>query len=232
MLFALKQLADQVGLGRILGGSGPGRLALLLVLVLARIAHGGSRLSAVRWAEQHAVEEVLGIGEFDEKDLYGALNWLAEQQETIEQQLYRDHVKRAGQPPALVLYDVTSSYLEGEHNELGAIGYNRDGKRGKQQIMVGLLSAAGGEPLAVRVFEGATFDPSTVTEQINLLKQQFGVTEVVLVGERRMIKSKGKEALSAEGWKYITALTRVVAWFIPAPISQNNPEQISAVFPH
>ncbi|MGC1953656.1 MAG: transposase, partial [Gammaproteobacteria bacterium] len=72
VLFALKQLADQVGLGRILGGSGPGRLALLLVL--ARIAHGGSRLSAVRWAEQHAVEEVLGIGDFDEKDLYGALD--------------------------------------------------------------------------------------------------------------------------------------------------------------
>lgn len=206
VLFALKQLADQVGLDRILGGSGPGRLALLLVL--ARIAHGGSRLSAVRWAEQHAVAEVLGLGEFDEEDLYGALDWIAEQQETIEQQLYRDYVKRAGQPPTLVLYDVTSSYLEGEHNELGAFGYNRDGKRGKQQIVVGLLTAADGEPLAVRVFEGNTADPSTVTEQINLLKQQFGVTEVVLVGDRGMIKSKGKEALSAEGWKYITALTR------------------------
>jgi transposase len=171
------------------------------LLVLARIAHGGSRLSAVRWAKQHAVEEVLGLGDFDEKDLYGALDWLAEQQETIEQQLYQGYVKRAGQPPALVLYDVTSSYLEGEQNELGAFGYHRDGQRGKQQMVVGLLTAADGEPLAVRVFEGNTADPSTVTEQINVLKQQFGVTEVVLVGDRGRIKSKGKEALSAEGWK-------------------------------
>ena len=206
VLFALKQLADQVGLSRVLGGSAHGRLAMFLVF--ARIAHGGSRLSAVRWAQQHAVEEVLEVGEFDEEDLYAALDWLAEQQETIEQQLYQGYVKRAGQPPALVLYDVTSSYLEGEQNELGAFGYNRDGKRGKQQIVVGLLTVDDGEPLAVRVFEGNTADPSTVAEQINLLKQQFGVTEVVLVGDRGMIKSKGKAAISAEGWRYITALTQ------------------------
>lgn len=207
VLFALKQLADQVGLSRILGGTAHGRLTLFLVF--ARIAHGGSRLSAVRWGQQQAIEEVLGIGEFDEDDLYAALDWLAEQQNTIEQQLYENYVKRSGQPPALVLYDVTSSYLEGEQNELGAFGYNRDGKRGKQQIVIGLLTADDGEPLAVRVFEGNTADPSTVAEQINLLKAQFAVTEVVLVGDRGMIKSKGKAALTAEGWKYITALTNV-----------------------
>ena len=108
----------------------------------------------------------------------------------------------------MVLYDVTSSYLEGEQNELGRFGYNRDGKRGKQQMVIGLLTADDGEPLAVRVFEGNTADPSTVAEQINLLKEQFGVDEVVLVGDRGMIKSKGKAAVSAEGWKYITALTK------------------------
>lgn len=203
--FALKQLADQVGLTRALGRTRHGRLNLFLVL--ARIAHGSSRLSAVRWAASHAVGEVVGVSEFDEDELYEALDWLAEQQAKVERRLYQEYVRRTGQPPVLVLYDVTSSYLEGRQNELAAFGYNRDGKRGKQQIVIGLLTAADGEPLAVRVFEGNTADPSTVAEPITLLKEQFGVQEVILVGDRGLIKSKGKAVLSAEGFKYITALT-------------------------
>lgn len=205
VVFALKQLADQVGISQALGRTDHGRLVMFLVI--ARIAHAGSRLSSVRWAQQHAISDILGVDEFDEDDLYTALDWLAAQQEVIEQRLYRAYVKKAGQPPVIVLYDVTSSYLEGEQNELGMFGYNRDGKRGKKQIIVGLLTAQDGEPLAVRVFEGNTADPATVTTQIDLLKAQFGIKEVVLVGDRGMIKSKGKAALSAQGWKYITALT-------------------------
>jgi hypothetical protein len=205
VLFALKHLADQVGITRVLGTSPEGRLNLFLGL--ARIAHGGSRLSAVRWAGQHAVGDVLGVDGFDEDDLYAALDWFADQQERIEQALYQTHVQRHGQPPALVLYDVTSSYFEGECNELGQYGYNRDGKRGKRQIVIGLLTAEDGDPLAVRVFEGNTADPSTVAEQITILKEQFGIAEVVIVGDRGMIKAKGKAALSAEGFRYITALT-------------------------
>ena len=205
VLFALRQLADQVGITRVLGTAPESKLNLFLIL--ARIAHGGSRLSAVRWAQQHAVEDVLGLGAFDEEDLYAALDWLASQQERIEQALYQAYVKRCGQPPVLVLYDVTSSYFEGECNELGQFGYNRDGKKGKQQIVIGLLTAEDGEPLAVRVFEGNTADPSTVSDQIKILKESFGIAEVVMVGDRGMIKAKGKAALSAEGWRYITALT-------------------------
>jgi len=205
VLFALKQLADQVGMTRVLGTSEEGRLALFLVL--ARIAHGGSRLSAVRWAEQHAVSDILALEDFDENDLYEALDWLEAEQTRIEKRLYQAYVSAHGEPPAIVLYDVTSSYFEGEHNELAEYGYNRDGKRGKKQIVIGLLTGADGEPLAVRVFEGNTADPSTVGEQIALLKQQFGVEEVVFIGDRGMIKAKGKEALSALGWRYISALT-------------------------
>jgi hypothetical protein len=205
VLFALKHLADQVGITRVLGSSAEGRLALFLTL--ARIAHGGSRLSAVRWAGQHAVSDALGTEAFDEDDLYAALDWLAGQQERIEQDLYQDHVKRHGKPPALVLYDVTSSYFEGESNELGQYGYNRDGKQGKLPIVIGLLTAEDGDPLAVRVFEGNTADPVTVAEQITILKERLGITEVVMVGDRGMIKAKGKDALSAEGFRYITALT-------------------------
>ncbi len=144
VLLALKQLADQVGMTRVLGPSEEGRLALFLVL--ARIAHGGSRLSAVRWAEQHAVSDILGLEEFDENDLYEALDWLETEQTRIEKRLYEAYVKDHGEPPAIVLYDVTSSYFEGEHNELADYGYNRDGKKGKKQIVIGLLTGADGEP--------------------------------------------------------------------------------------
>ncbi len=130
-----------------------------------------------------------------------------EEQTRIENGLYDTYLKQCGQPPALVLYDVTSSYLEGEQNELAGYGYNRDGKRGKKQIVVGLLTAADGEPLAVRVFEGNTADPSTLATQITLLKEQFKVQDVVVVGDRGMVKAKGKAALGAEAFKYITALT-------------------------
>jgi transposase len=205
VLFALKQLADQVGITRVLGSAAESRLNLFLIL--ARIAHGGSRLSAVRWAKQHTVADVLALEEFDEDDLYAALDWLASQQERIERELYQAYVKAQGQPPVLGLYDVTSSYFEGECNELGQYGYNRDGKRGKQQIVIGLLTAEDGEPLAVRVFEGNTADPTTVASQITILKEQFGIAEVVMVGDRGMIKAKGKTALSAQGFRYITALT-------------------------
>ena len=205
VLFALKQLADRVGITRVLGSATESKLNLFLIL--ARIAHGGSRLSAVRWAKQHTVADVLGVETFDEDDLYVALDWLASQQERIERELYQAYVKAQGQPPVLVLYDVTSSYFEGECNELGQYGYNRDGKRGKQQIVIGLLTAEDGEPLAVRVFEGNTADPTTVASEITILKEQFGIADVVMVGDRGMIKAKGKAALSAQGFRYITALT-------------------------
>jgi transposase len=205
VLFVLHELARECGLQRALGTS---RMAsLTLFLVLARLAHQGSRLSALRWARDHAVKAVLGLDTFDEEDLYAALNWAAEHQEVIEQRLYRDYVKHSGQTPALVLYDVTSSYFEGEHNELGEYGYNRDGKKGKKQIVIGLLTARDGEPLSVEVFQGNTVDPATLGPQIDKLAERFRVQEVVLVGDRGMIKAKGKAQLGQAHFRYITALT-------------------------
>jgi hypothetical protein len=206
LLFVLKRVADELGIGRALGRAPWAKLALFLVL--ARVAHQGSRLSAVRWAADQAVREVLGIGGFDEDDLYGALDELARQRERVEGRLFRESVRRrGGRPPALVLYDVTSSYLEGCRHELGEFGYNRDGKRGKRQILVGLLTDERGEPLAVRVFPGSRGDPTTVGTQIEVLKERFGVEEVVFVGDRGMVKSLGKEALKEADLRYITALT-------------------------
>lgn len=205
VLYALKHVAAEIGLVSALGQSRTGKLGLFLTL--ARVAHQGSRLSAVRWARDHAVAEVLGLKAFDEEDLYGALDDLAARQTQIEKALWRNYLARCKTPPVLFLYDVTSTYLEGQHNELGKFGYNRDGKRGKLQIVMGLLTDPSGEPLAVRVFRGNTADPKTVGTQIEILTKQFAVQDVVFVGDRGMVKSTGKQDLKGAGFRYISALT-------------------------
>jgi hypothetical protein len=205
LLFVLKRIADELGISSALGNTRLGKLGLFLVL--ARVAHQGSRLSAARWAEDHAVAEVLGLKPFDEDDLYAALDDLCQRQEKIEQELFADYLRRNGAPPRLFLYDVTSSYLEGEMNALAEYGYDRDGKRGKMQIVIGLLTDQQGEPLAVRVFAGNTADPSTVTDQLKILREQFQVQQFVFVGDRGMVKSKSIKALNQAGLRYITALT-------------------------
>jgi len=205
VLFVLKEIASHLGIKDALGKGRLGKLSLFLVL--SRIAHQGSRLSTVRWAKNHAVMETLGLTEFNENDLYEALSYLDKNQEALEIKLYKKYVKEKGSPPVLVLYDVTSSYFEGDCNELAEYGYNRDGKKGKKQIVIGLLTGDDGEPLAVRVFEGNTSDSTTVSIQIGLLKEKFKVDEVVFVGDRGMVKTKGKMALNEKELKYITALT-------------------------
>lgn len=205
VLFVLKELAERVGVSTVLGKTPMGRLALFLVL--ARIADQGSRLSAVRWAQDHCVEEILGLDEFDEEDLYRAMDWLSARQDKIEKKLYRAYSRKKGSPDVLVLYDVTSSYLEGQCNDFAEYGFDRDKKKGKKQIVIGLLTGADGEPLSVKVFKGNSSDPTTISTQIDTLKKRFGVEDVVFVGDRGMVKSKGKQALAQCGFKYITALT-------------------------
>lgn len=204
VLFVLKQLAERVGLLRVLGTERWAKLGLLLIL--ARVAAQGSRLSAVRWAAHHAVAETLGLGHFDEDDLYAALDRLAAEQERLEDALYRRTVRRRGGAPTVVFYDVTSSYVEGACNARAAFGYNRDKKAGKPQSVIGLVTTGTGEPFAVQVFDGNPSDPLTVPAQVETLKTRFGITEVVFVGDRGMVKRKGKTVLAAAGYKYITAL--------------------------
>jgi len=202
-VWALNTVAERVGVASALGKDRQGKLALLQVL--ARIIDQGSRLSAVRLAESHALCETLGIDKLDEDDLYDNLAWLAANQEEIEKALFAARFPR--ETPTLFLYDVTSAYLEGEHNELGAYGYNRDRKRGKLQIVVGLLTGPDGLPVAVRVFEGNTKDEKTVSEQVRILAKSFGVKEVTLVGDRGMLKGPQIDALP-DDFRYITAITK------------------------
>lgn len=200
LLAGLHALAGEVGLIAALGSDRSAKLALFLIY--ARVARQGSRLGAVRWAEDHAVAEVLGLEKFDEDDLYAALDWLQIHQERIERALAPKI-----EPGAVFLYDVTSSYLEGQCNELGEYGYNRDGKRYKKQVVAGLLTAASGEPLSIQLYRGNTSDPKTFVPTVEKLRLRFGAKDIVLVGDRGMIKQLGKEALGAAGFRYVTALT-------------------------
>ncbi len=185
----------------------PGRQGkLALWQVLARIIDQGSRLSAVRLASYHAACDILGLESFDEDCLYENLDWLSQNQRDIEEQLFRkSYVK---EPPILYLYDVTSSYLEGVTNALGAFGYNRDGKRGKKQIVLGLLCDPLGRPLSIEVFPGDTQDLSTFGSQVQKVAGRFGQGEVVFVGDRGMIKGPQIEDLNSHGFHYISALTK------------------------
>jgi hypothetical protein len=198
------QVTRQLGIEQALGPSRPGRLALWQVI--ARVIDQGSRLSAVRLAATHAACDVVGLERFDEEDLYGDLDWLSVHQAEIEDRLFRFQSKEMAS--GLFLYDVTSSYLEGKHNELGAFGYNRDGKRGKRQLVIGLLCNGGGRPLSIEVFAGNTQDPKTFTPQVKKVAERFGGREITFVGDRGMIKSQQIQALGEQQFHYITAITK------------------------
>jgi len=205
-VFTLDAVAKRLGLHHALGNSQEGKRALWQVL--ARVIDRGSRLSAVRLAASHAACDVLGLDVFDEDALYANLDWLHEHQETIENRLFR-RLHPNGKAK-LFLYDVTSSYLEGTDNELAAFGYNRDGKHGKLQIVIGLLCDEEGWPLSVEVFAGNTVDTSTFASQVRKVGARFGGGTVTLVGDRGMIKGPQIDLLEAtEGeFHYITAITK------------------------
>ncbi len=203
-VFCLQAVATRLGLVKALGTDRQGKLALWQVL--ARLIDQGSRLSAVRLAESHGVCDILGLAGFAEDHLYANLSWLSEHQEDIEQRLFKQ--RYGAVPPRLFLYDVTSSYLEGTCNAFGAFGYNRDRKKGKQQIVVGLLVDSEGTPVSVRVFEGNTQDVKTVGDQISVLVKRFGVEEVVFVGDRGMLKQPQLNLLDEHRFHYITAITK------------------------
>ena len=203
-VLTLQHLCRTLGLEKALGATQAGKLAEWQVM--ARIMDQGSRLSAVRLAGAHAACDVLALEAFCEDDLYQNLDWLAENQQAIEQALFKE-----AHPEGkcdLFLYDVTSTYLEGVHNALAAFGYNRDGKKGKMQLVVGLLCDGDGRPLTIEVFKGNTQDPATVQSQVQKVAERFGGGSITFVGDRGMLKSKQQKDLNGRGFHYITAITK------------------------
>jgi hypothetical protein len=199
--------ARKIGLDRILGPDGNRCRDLVLALLIGRILDPVSKLAAARALSpataSSSLGEALGLGEVDDDELYAALDWLLARQPAIEATLAKRHLTNG----TLVLYDVSSSYMEGRCCPLAKRGYSRDGKKGTLQIVYGLLCAPDGCPVAIEVFDGNTGDPTTLAPQIEKLKQRFGLDHVVLVGDRGMItQARITEDIKSAGLDWITAL--------------------------
>jgi hypothetical protein len=176
---------------------------LVLAMIAARVLDPKSKLATSRSWHHSTLGELFGVGDADEDELYAALDWLLARQDAIEQRLAKRHLHNGGR----VLYDLSSSYVEGRCCPLAARGHSRDGKKGKLQVNYGLLTDERGCPVAVSVFPGNTGDPTTLLEQVDTLQGRFGLKSVVIVGDRGMISQKQIDALhERDGVQWMTAL--------------------------
>jgi hypothetical protein len=175
---------------------------LVVAMICQRLIGPGSKLSMTRLLSQTTLSSELELAEVKEAELLAAMDWLVDRQQRIEKALARRHLAGEG----FVLYDLSSSYLEGRCCELAAIGYPRDGKRGKLQIVYGLCCSPEGRPVSVCVHEGNTADPTTLAGAVERVQHTFGITNVVFVGDRGMITDARTVALKQLGVGFITSL--------------------------
>ena len=204
---AVHAMARTLGLPALLGPPGRQR-DLALALIISRVVAPGSKLSTLAWWGDVTLGADLGIGDATTDEAYAAIDWLQGRQDAIERRLARRHLAPAANPSRMALFDLSSSWLEGRCCPLGALGYSRDGKKGKLQIEYGLLTDPQGRPVAVRVFEGSTADPAAFTEILDVVHGEFGLRKMIMVGDRGMITSARigaiRELDARYGW--ITAL--------------------------
>jgi len=199
--------ARKIGLDRLLGPDGDRCRDLVLAMLIGRVLDPVSKLATARTLSpataSSSLGEALRLGAVSDAELYAALDWLLERQAAIETALAGRHLQNG----TLVLYDVSSSYLEGRCCPLAQRGYQHDGKKGMRQIVYGLLCAPDGCPVAIEVFAGNTADPTTLAPQIDKLKRRFGLTHVVLVGDRGMItEARISTDVASAGLDWISAL--------------------------
>jgi Transposase DDE domain len=180
---------------------------LVTAMAVAQVIAPDSKLAIARGLRDQtaasSLGEVLHLGSCDEDDLYAAMDWLHGRQEQIQDALAARHLAGG----TLVLYDVSSAAFEGRTCPLGAIGHPKDGVRGRLQIVYGLLTSPEGIPVAIEVFKGNTGDPATVAAQVTKVKDRFGITKVVLVGDRGMLTAaRLREDVRPADLDWITAL--------------------------
>ena len=196
------------GLDKVIFATAEEHKQLVMAMIVARIIDPASKLATARGFGQQTASNslgpVLGIEEADEQALYASMDWLLARQTAIEKKLAKRHLSDG----TLVLYDVTSTYFEGRTCPLARLGHSRDGKKGKLQIVIGLLCSAQGCPVAVEVFEGNQGDPGTLASQIQKVRGRFGLDRVVFVGDRGMLTDARitEELKPVEGLDWITAL--------------------------
>ena len=210
---AVHALAAKLGLPALLGPAGRQR-DLALALIISRVIQPGSKLSTLTWWDDTTLGADLGVAGASTDDIYAAMDWLEHRQDAIEAELARRHLGPEPNPSKMALFDLSSSWLEGSHCPLAARGYSRDGKKGKLQIEYGLLTGPAGRPVAVRVLPGNTGDPGAFTTIVDVVREKFGLEQMIMVGDRGMITSARIRALNqledgtprpdAYGW--ITAL--------------------------
>ena len=196
------QLAEQLGV--IHSMPNKSKVFPALLLIIGRILTQGSRRHLMEWSKLQELKMVFGKEEFSLDTLYMTLDYLSEKQSEIEEKLFI----KADKADKLFLYDVTSTYLEGQKNELAEYGYNRDKKRGKKQIVAGLLTNSEGMPVSIEAFKGNSQDLKTVSNQIKKLVERFGAKKITLVGDRGMLKQPQIDELISENFGYITAITK------------------------
>jgi hypothetical protein len=199
--------ARQLGLDELIDPAPSRHRDLVAAMAVAQVIAPDSKLAIARGLREQtaasSLGEVLGVGSRDEDDLYAAMDYLAARQEQIQDALAARHLAGG----TLVLYDVSSAAFEGRTCPLGAIGHPKDGVRGRLQIVYGLLTSKDGIPVAIEVFQGNTGDPTTVASQVDKVKDRFGLTRVVLVGDRGMLTAaRLREDIRPAGLDWITAL--------------------------
>src|SRR5215471_15563829 len=199
---AIAAVARKLGLPALLGPACRER-DLAFALIVSRVARPASKLSTIGWWDDTTLGRDLGVARASTDEVYAAMGWLLARQDGIEAELGRRHLAQGG----MALFDLSSSWVEGSHCELAAFGHSRDGKRGKPQIEYGLLASRDGCPVAVRVFAGNTGDPVAFTEAVTVVRDKFGITEAVMVGDRGMITSARIRALrELPGMAWLTCL--------------------------
>ncbi|MPY81258.1 MAG: transposase [Actinophytocola sp.] len=195
---AVAAMAHQLGFPALLGPACRQR-DLALALILSRVVRPASKLSTLSWWSDVTLGTDLGVADASTDEIYAAMDWLADQQDHIEGRLARTHLSAEVNPSRMALFDLTSAWVEGSHCPLAGRGYSRDGKKGKAQIEYGFLTDPEGRPVAVRVFDGATGDPRAFTDIVQVISEKFGLTDLVLVGDRGMITKARVDALKELG---------------------------------
>jgi len=210
---AVHAMAAKLGLPALLGPAGRQR-DLALALIISRVVRPGSKLSTLTWWNDTTLGGDLGVADASTDDIYAAMDWLEHRQDAIEADLARRHLGPEPNPSKMALFDLSSSWMEGSQCPLAARGYSRDGKKGKLQIEYGLLTDPAGRPVAVRVLPGSTGDPGAFTAIVDVVRDKFGLAQMVMAGDRGMITSARIRAMNqvedgtqrADAYGWITAL--------------------------
>jgi transposase len=196
----------KLGLAAIISAKRCRERDLVVAMMAQRLLDPCSKLATTRAWHSTTLGEELGVAQATEDDLYQAMDWLLKRQERIEQKLAERHLAEG----CLVLYDVTSSYYEGRTCPLARFGHDRDGQKGRPVIVYGVMTDKQGCPISVQVYPGNTADPKTVVDQVEKLRQNFGLSRVVLVGDRGMLTQPQIDKIKHHpGGGWITALKSV-----------------------